>query len=197
MWGLEITRPLTGQVSVFCYIRLPKISSVLTGFQAPKAETEKEETAEKKEAEEKEEKMEVDEKKEEEPEGKKEKSEEPMETDAEKKTEENPEEKKETEGNVCVCWVVVVRGHAGVWLVSVGCLSSHSVCVALWLSEGMPVSGSFLWAASALTVCVLHCGCQRACRCLARFCGLPQLSQQWIEKQGCWLTYRLAEKEVW
>ena len=148
---MEITRPLTGQVSVFCYIRLPKISSVLTGFQAPKAETEKEETAEKKEAEEKEEKMEVDEKKEEEPERKKEKSEEPMETDAEKKTEENLEEKKETEGNVCVCWVVVVRGHASVWLVSVGCPSSHSVCVGLWLSEGMPVSGSFLWAASAVT----------------------------------------------
>ena len=125
MWGLEITRPLTGQVSVFCYIRLPKISSVLTGFQAPKVETEKEETAEKKEAEEKEEKMEVDEKKEEEPERKKEKSEEPMETDAEKKTEENLEEKKETEGNVCV----------------------------------------------------LGCGCQRACQCLAHFCGLPRLSQ--------------------
>ena len=44
---------------------------------------------------------------------------------------------------------MVVRGHAGVWFVSVGCLSSHSVCVGL--SEGMPVSGLFLWAASALT----------------------------------------------
>ena len=49
-----------------------------------------------------------------------------------------------------VCWIVVVRGHAGVWLVSVGCLGSHSV---------------------------LDCGCERACRCLACFCGLPRLSQ--------------------